>query len=173
MFGGKGFVVYFDFIFSTDKSFSPKNRNARVYQEALVDAVQARDLAFLVLQELVPIEGRLGDAPAEIRGVLQVVAEVRCVGKQLLRDAADVDAGAAEAAGLGDRDAGAECGADAARANPARTATDGEKIVVVLQGASLLTSGTTSGFSDSSRRGRGWRPFSCAGACRPATSWRC
>jgi hypothetical protein len=64
---------------------------------------------------------------------------VRRVGKQLLRDAADVDAGAAEAAGLGDRDARAEVGGETAGANAAGTAAYREKIEVERQG----TAGTT------------------------------
>ena len=171
--GGDGFAVDFDFVSSTDKSFLPKNRNAGVHQGALVDAVQPVDLAVLVGEQPGPVEGRRGDAPAEVGGVLKVVAEVGGVGKQLLRDAADVDAGAAKAARLGDCDARAQVAAEAARANAARTAAYGEKIVVVLQDAPRLTSGATSGSSDSSRRGRGWRPFSCAAACPPAISSRC
>jgi hypothetical protein len=116
-----------------NKGVIPKNRNPHVDQEAFVDAVQARDLALLVLQQLSPVEGRLGDAPAEVRGVLQVVAEMRGVGEKLLGDAADVDAGAAEAARLGNRDARAQRGADAAGANAAGAPADGEQIVVVLQ----------------------------------------
>ena len=110
-----------------------EDRNPGVDQDALVDAVQAVDLAVLVGEELLPVEGRLGDAPAEVGGVLQFVAEMRGVGKELLRDAADVDAGAAEAARLGYRDARAEGGGNAARAYAARAAADGEKVVVVLQ----------------------------------------
>jgi hypothetical protein len=119
VFCSDAFAVYLDFVLPPDKSFSPKDRNPCVDQGAFVDAVQPVDLAVLVGDQLRPVEGRLGDAPAEIGGVLQVVAEVRGVGKQLLRDAADVYAGAAEAAGLGDRDPRAEVGRETARANPA------------------------------------------------------
>jgi hypothetical protein len=58
---------------------------------------------------------------------------MRGVGEQLLRDAADVDAGAAEAVGLGDRDLRAIAGGDAAGANAAGTASDGEEVVIELQ----------------------------------------
>jgi hypothetical protein len=60
---------------------------------------------------------------------------VRGVGKELLWDAADVDAGAAELAGLGNADFRAERGGDAARPYPARAATDGEKIEIERQDA--------------------------------------
>jgi hypothetical protein len=110
-----------------------KNRDTRVHQYPFVDAVQAGDLAVLVRQEFPPVEDRLGDAPAEIGGVLQLVAEVRGVGEELLRDAADVDAGAAEAAGLGDRDARAERGRDAAGANAARAAAYREEIEIEIR----------------------------------------
>src|SRR5205814_823438 len=52
---------------------------------------------------------------------------------KLLRDAADVDAGAAELRGFGDRDARAIAGGDAARAYPARAASYGEEVVVEAQ----------------------------------------
>jgi len=112
---------------------APKNRNPRIDQDALVDAVQARDLAVLVRQQLAPVEDRLGDAPAEIGGVLQFVAEVRRVGEEFLRDAADVDAGAAEAARLRDRDARAERGRDAAGANAPRAAAYREEIEIEIR----------------------------------------
>jgi hypothetical protein len=124
---------------------APKDRNPGVHQDALVDAVQARDLAVLVGEQPAPVEARLGNAPAEIGGVLQLVADVGRVGEKLLRDAADVDAGAAEAAGFGDRDARTEGGGDAARADPARAAADGEKIVIVIQDAERETGRATSG----------------------------
>ena len=108
VFCGKGFAVNLDFILSADESLAAENGDTGVHQNSLVDAVQAIDLAVLVGEELRPIEARLGGAPAKIGRVLQVGAEMCRVGKELFRDAADVDAGAAEAAGLGDRDAGAE-----------------------------------------------------------------
>ena len=112
---------------------APQNRHPGVDENALVDAVQARDFALLVLEELLPVEDRFGDAPAEIGGVLQLVAEVRGVGEELLRDAADVDAGAAEAAGLRDRDARAERGGDAAGANAAGPAAYREEIEIEVR----------------------------------------
>jgi hypothetical protein len=111
--------------------------DAGIDQHALVDAVQPRDLAVLVRDQGLPVEGALADGPAVGAGEREVLAEMRGVGEQLLRDAADVDAGAAEAAGLGERDPGAIGSGDAAGADAARAAADGEKIVVENQ----LTSG--------------------------------
>jgi len=64
---------------------------------------------------------------------VEVLAPVRGVGEKLLRDAADVDAGAAEAALFGDRDARAVGSADAAGAYAARAAAYREKIVIETQ----------------------------------------
>jgi hypothetical protein len=94
---------------------------AGVDQGTFVDAIQAVDLAVLVGEQPRPVERRLCDIPAEVSRFLQVFADVRCVGKQLLRDAADVDAGAAEAPGFSDRDARAQVGGEAAGANAAGT----------------------------------------------------
>jgi hypothetical protein len=60
---------------------------------------------------------------------------MRGVGKELLGDAADVDAGAAERAGFRDADFGAERGRNAARPYAARAAPDGEKIEIERQDA--------------------------------------
>jgi len=65
---------------------------------------------------------------------VEVLAEVRGVGEQLLRDAADVDAGAAEAIDFGDRDFRSIGRGDPAGANAAGAASDGEEVVVELQG---------------------------------------
>ncbi len=64
---------------------------------------------------------------------LEILAEMRGVGEQLLRDAADVDAGAAEAAVLGDRYFGAVASAHAAGTHAARAAADREKVVIEAQ----------------------------------------
>ncbi len=81
-----------------------QNLYAGERQHALVHAVQACDLAVLVGDQRRPVEARLAHGPAVALRDLEVLAEVGRVREQLLRDAADVDAGAAEAIGLGDGD---------------------------------------------------------------------
>src|SRR6478736_1787355 len=77
----------------------------------------------------------LARGPAEALGDLEVFAQVRGVGEELFRNAADVDAGAAEAAGFGDRHLRAVARADAARAHAPRAAADGEEVEVELHRA--------------------------------------
>ena len=74
--------------------------------------------------------GRCGAPPPESRRVLEVLREVRGVHEELLRDAPDVDAGAAEEAFLGHRDAGAVAGRDAGRPGPSGPCPDDEEIEV-------------------------------------------
>src|SRR6185436_12451439 len=105
-----------------------------VLQHPFVDAVEPRDLPVLVGEQRLPVETRLSDRPAIGGGDVKILAPVRGVGEELLRDAADVDAGAAEAIGFGDRDLRAVSGGNAAGANAARAASDGEEVVVELQG---------------------------------------
>src|SRR6266850_229101 len=69
--------------------------NAGIAQRALVDAVQARDLAVLVGEQRLPVEAGSFHGPAEGGGDLEVLAKMRRVAEQLFRDAADVAAGAA------------------------------------------------------------------------------
>src|SRR5437588_568961 len=107
--------------------------HSRAAQGALVDAVEALDLAILVRKQLGPVEARRAGVPAVGRRDLEILAEMRRVREQLFGDAADIDAGAAEAVGLGDRYARAVGGGHAARADAARATADGEKIVIEAQ----------------------------------------
>jgi hypothetical protein len=109
-------------------------------QDALVDAVQPRDLAVLVGEQRVPVEVGFAGGPAVAFRDLEVLAEMRGVGEELLRDAADVDAGAAELPRLGDGDARAIRGCDAARPDAAGAAAYREK--VVIEACDVLTSGS-------------------------------
>jgi hypothetical protein len=102
-------------------------------EHVLVDPVEASDFAVLVGEQRFPVEGCVADRPAEGARDLEVLAEMRGVGEKLLGNAADVDAGAAEAVGLGDRDFRSVSGGDAAGANAARAASYGEEVVVELQ----------------------------------------
>jgi hypothetical protein len=110
------------------------NLDAGLAKDVLVDAVEPRDLLVLVGEQRRPVEFRLADRPAEGARDLEVLAEMRGVGKQLLRDAADVDAGAAEAVGFRNRDLRAERRGNAAGANAAGAASYGEEVVIELQG---------------------------------------
>ena len=73
-----------------------------------------------------------GNGPAEARGVLDLVADVRAEHEQLLRHAAADHAGAAHPVFFGDHDARAVAGRDPGGANAARTASDDEQIDVEL-----------------------------------------
>src|SRR5437762_277174 len=136
--GGAGAAVHLDFIGPLDDGTAADDFHSRTGQGALVEAVEALDLAVLVREQPGPVEARRAGVPAVGLCDLEILAEMRRVREQLLGDAADVDAGAAEAAGLGDRHARAVAGGHAARADPARAAADGEQIVIEAQ----LTSGS-------------------------------
>jgi hypothetical protein len=133
MFCGALFSIYFYFMGTQDNGMSPHDLHPRLRQHLLVDAVQARDLAVLVGEQRRPVEARLTDGPAEALGDLEVLAEMRGVGEQLLGDAADVDAGTAEAAVLGDRYLGAVGGRDTTGTDSAGAPADREEIKVEIQ----------------------------------------
>ena len=102
-------------------------------EQAPVDPVQPLNLAVLVRDELPPVErGRVG-RPAESGGLPVVVGEPRGANQELLRHAADVDAGAAQVALLGNSHPGAVAGRHAAGAHAAGTGADHEKVVVVVR----------------------------------------
>jgi hypothetical protein len=73
-----------------------QDAHAGIDQQLLVDAVQARDLGRAVGAQAVPVEARFTHLPAVAGGVVQVVSVVRRIAVQLLGDAADVHAGAAQ-----------------------------------------------------------------------------
>ncbi|MCY1360640.1 hypothetical protein D9M69_472750 [compost metagenome] len=110
--------------------------DAAVDQQVAVDAVETVDFAVLVGDQGGPVEIGLGEAPAESLGLLEVFGEMGTVDQQLLRHAADVDAGAAQVAALGDSHAGAEAGSKARRAHTAGTGTYDEEVEVVSHGKS-------------------------------------
>ena len=102
-------------------------------EQAAVDPVESLDLPVLVRDELPPVEGGPLRRPAEPRRLAVVVRERRGADEELLRHAADVDAGAAEVALLGHRHPRAVTGRHPAGANAARTRADHEEVVVVVR----------------------------------------
>ena len=107
-----------------------EDRGAGAVQQLAVDALQAGDLAVLGGDQLAPVMRPLVDGPAEAGGVVRPAAVFAGLHQQLLRHAADIDAGAAPEAFLGDADAGAVAGGDARAAHPGRAAADDEQIEV-------------------------------------------
>jgi hypothetical protein len=104
-----------------------QDRHAGIAQQLLVDAVQAGDLARTVGLEQRPVETRLAGRPAEAARLLESIGEVRRVAVQLLRDAAQVDAGAAECAALGHRDTRATLRGHARGAHATAAGADDEQ----------------------------------------------
>ena len=105
--------------------------DAVAVEQAAVDRVEARDLLVLVADQRGPVEGALAHGPAEAGGVLEVVGEVGAVDQQLLGNAADVDAGAAQVAFFRHRHARAVDGRHTAGAYAPGARADGEQVVVV------------------------------------------
>src|SRR6185295_7726358 len=95
-----------DLAASGDPRTTAHDRRAGALDELAIDVVQARDLDAAVGLERLPVERRrFADAPAEARRFVEALVVVRGEAVQLLRDAADVDASAAERGVLGDGDA--------------------------------------------------------------------
>ena len=104
-------------------------------EQLAVDAVEAADLRRAPRLQGRPVEARGADAPAEAARLGEALGVVRGEAVQLLRNAAEIDAGAAERRVLGDRDSRAALGGQAAGANPGAAGADDEEIV--LEGAGL------------------------------------
>ena len=97
-----------------------------------VGRLQPRDLLVLVGDQGRPVERRRSNGPAEARGVLDLVVDVRAIDQKLLRHAAADHAGAAHPVFFGNHDARAMAGGDPGGAHPARTSSDHEQIDVEL-----------------------------------------
>src|SRR5256885_3038376 len=123
---------------------SAYDSNADGAQQSLVDGVESRYLLVLVGEQRPPVELRPRCRPAVGLGDLEFLAPVGRVGEELLRDAADVDAGAAEKARFGDGDCRAIARRDAARAYAARAAAYREEIEIEAYFRFLRLSSTSS-----------------------------
>src|SRR5262249_28797076 len=93
-----------------------------------------------VRYQLLPIDAPLTHRPTKACGVLEVFAEMRGVNQKFLRDAADVDTGAAQISFFRQCDFGAVGGGHTAGAYTAGTRTDGEEVVIVLRHVVILLS---------------------------------
>jgi hypothetical protein len=113
------------------------DRHPGIAQDPLVDAVQALDLGALVGDQRFPVEAVLAHRPAEAGGVREFLGEMRGIDEQLLRHAADIDAGAAEEPVLRDADARAQLCRDTRRPHPGRAGANDEEVVVVVSHQSL------------------------------------
>ena len=132
--GTVGLAVHFDLVRAEDARMAFQQADAAVDQQIAVDAVEALDFTVLVGDQRGPVEIRLTQVPAETGGLLEVLGEVGAIDQQLLRHAADIDAGAAQVAALGHRHAGTETGGEACRTNAAGAGTDHEQVEVMRHG---------------------------------------
>ena len=95
-------------------------------QEAPVDAVEALNFSVFVGDQRGPVESPFANGPTKTSGVLEVIPEACSIDQQLLGDAADVDAGAAQVTLLGYGDFGAVARCDATGSDTAGAASDHE-----------------------------------------------
>ena len=129
-------AVHFDGMRIDDARMPLEQTDAAVGQQIAVNAIEASDLAVLVGDQCRPVEIRFAQRPTETRGLLEVLGEMRAVHQQFFRYAADVDAGAAQVAALGDRNARTETCGEARRTHAAGTGADNEQVEVVTHGVS-------------------------------------
>ena len=117
-----------DLMRADDARASAQDRDPGADEQLAVDAVQARDLLGAVGLQRRPVEGRPGNAPAEAVRFLEALGVVGGEAVELLRDAAEVDAGAAERGVFGDGDTRAAHGGHARGADAAAARADDEEI---------------------------------------------
>jgi hypothetical protein len=107
------------------------DRRAGAFEKLAVHGVEPRDLDAAVGLQRLPVErGRVADAPAEARRFLEALVVVRGEAVELLRNATDVDASAAERGVLRDGDARAALRRQPAQAHAAAAGADDEEVEV-------------------------------------------
>ena len=84
-----------------------ENLDAVIGQRVGIGLLQPPDLGQHIVAQHRPVEAAVRNVPAEHRGVVQILGEMRAVDEQLLGNAAADDAGSADLMLLGDCDAGA------------------------------------------------------------------
>jgi hypothetical protein len=129
---------------------------AGIVEELAVDAVEPGDLAVLGGDEALPVVLSEMGLPAEAAGVLHAEAVFGGDDHQLLGHAADIDAGAAPEALLGDADAGAVAGRDPAEPGAGRAAADHEQVEIICHRRILSRTGRPRGAAGRSGRLCAW-----------------
>ena len=149
--GGDDSIANADGVFADEGCPLFEDVHVRAFEQPPVDAVQALDLAGLVVAQRVPVETDLADAPAVAARRAELLAEASAVDEELFRHAADVHASAAEIALLRDADLGAQGRGDPRRADPAGARADDEQVVVVSLQQPLAILVTRASVTDSPR----------------------
>lgn len=128
--GAETLAVHLDVVRIEQTGVTFEQGHPAVHQQVAVDPVEPLDLAVLVADQGRPVELRLAGAPTIGPGLLEVLAEMRAIDQQLLRHAADVDAGATQVATLRHRDTGTEAGGEAGGAYAPGAGADDEQIEI-------------------------------------------
>src|SRR5271165_1329161 len=129
-FGGDPRADDFDGVRIDEHRPGVEHRRTRAGQQSAVDALQPGDLPVLGGDQLAPVMRPLPDSPAEAGGVIRPAAILASLHQQLLRHAADIDAGATPVTLLGDAHAGAVAGGNPRAPHAGRTATDDEQVEI-------------------------------------------
>src|SRR5690606_33145416 len=93
---GEMLVIYGRRVRVEQTGSTMNQRDTGAGQQIVVYAVEAGYLGVLVLYQTLPVEGLHRHIPAVAPGILEVLSEVRGVGKQLLGHAPHVDAGTSQ-----------------------------------------------------------------------------
>src|SRR5690606_21544949 len=107
------------------------NLHAGIGEQALIDAIKTGDLGVLVLDQRLPVEMALSKAPAIAGRMFEFFSEGTGIDHQLLRHAADVDAGTPQMALFSHRDPFAGSGCHATCAHAAGAGANHEEVVVI------------------------------------------
>src|SRR5665213_4492897 len=96
IFGREALVAHLDRMRIDNPCAASEDLYAGIDQQILIDSVEASDLGVLVGDQFVPVEAAIAKRPTKTRGIMECFAEFGSVHEDLLRDAADVDASAAQ-----------------------------------------------------------------------------
>ena len=115
-----------------------ENLDVMIAQRLPVKPLEPIDFGEDIVAQHGPVEALGRNVPAEHRGVVEILGEMRTIDEQFLGHAAADHAGPADSKFLGDRDLGAMPGRDPRRAHPARPGADHEQVIIAQSLASSI-----------------------------------
>jgi hypothetical protein len=151
--------------------------DARARQQLVVHPIEPGDLRGTAGPQALPVEAHFADVPSEADGLLELFMAMRRMAVQLLRDAAEVHASAAERAALGHDDPRSPCSGHAAGAHAATARTHHEEIAIERVHGTFLQAATWRLVHDASSREPGHArgcgaKFASSQASTASIAWR-
>ena len=137
--GGDFFVADFDGVGVFEDRTAFEQFDVRSGQKLFINAIQTVNFLVLIGNQCLPAKaGLAGQGPAIGRGIFEILGKMCAVNQKLFGDTPANDAGAANAAFLGDGDLGPIARRHTCRAHTARSGTNNKQVKIIVRHAEIL-----------------------------------